>query len=184
MASHRHAGPRVSHQSWTPPSPKSLLHAEETALQQQHLFSLAVRGLPRSAVETTTSLLQDVLSMPCFLGLHASIVSVRRHNFLGAPTSSSVVEVRFADLAAKMGAKRQSYRLRDSAWQHCSVDHFLTPEQLRQRAARWARCSAWAAAHGFRCIWGDVNPTRLLLVHSRGSQTPPPPPPPRSPLAC
>ena len=161
--------PEFRHPTSSPPP----LRQQEHACQADVSASLAIRGLQRSPDETSASLLQAVVALAPFRGSAAAIVSVRRHHFL--QLQSGVVEVVFVTLASKMAVKRESWRLRGTC---ISLDHFLTAEQLRQRGMQWMQLGAdWARANGYRCVWSDVSPTKLLVLGHRAS--PPPPPPPR-----
>ena len=124
---------------------------------------LVIRRLPETDGETPQNL-EDLV-----LGLFGDspmkkekIVSIRRVG-QRSPDRPRLVLVMFVDAASKLEVKRMGWKL---AGKSISMDHALTPEQLKQRAAQWPLLRA-AKEAGSRWGWSDSEPWKLIVWAKR-----------------
>jgi hypothetical protein len=75
-----------------------------------------------------------------------------------------LVIVEFRDVESKMAVKQESWRLaKGGRLSEVSLDHALTLEQQKMRAAQWPQIQE-AKERGWRWGWSDVAPHRLVVL--------------------
>ena len=127
--------------------------------------------------ETLQELRATVEALPCF-GLFLLGDKIKHAWRLGhQPTDVEgpgfyeqprVVMVEMVDIESKMELLRKGYALNfTERTRHISLDHAITVEQRRLRAAQWPQIQE-AKAKGFRWFWSNVAPHKLIVATGVG----------------
>lgn len=170
------AGPR--------PEGNDNLWAHEQSRRVKLAKSMVFRRLEEKLGESPEELHRAVLKVLTFLGgaeIEGKVVSIRRvGDQVGRPVvpfagtewlkTARIVIVEFRDVESKMAVKQQSWCLAKSMHSGVSLDHAITVEQQRLRAAQWPLIQE-AKAKGQRWWWSDVVPHRLLVSGVRVSDS-------------
>jgi hypothetical protein len=152
----------------------------EHSRRLQLASSLVIRRLPEKLAETPEELQRAVNSLAPFakggVGSDGSrVTSIRRVGCQDRrPTvqlagqewlvSPRLVIVEFQDVESKMAVKHESWRLaREGLYSKVSLDHALTIEQQKLRAAQWPQIQE-AKEKGWRWSWSEVAPHRLIVA--------------------
>lgn len=168
------AGPR--------PECSDNLWTREQSLRVTLARSMVIRRLEEKLGETPEELHRAALKPLTFLGgaeMEGKVVSIRRvGDQMGRPVvpfagtewlkTPRVVIVEFRDVESKMVVKERSWCLAKSMHSGISLDHAITVEQQRLRAAQWPLIQE-AKAKGQRWWWSEVVPHRLLVSGGRAS---------------
>ena len=143
----------------------------ERRLRTKYAKCLVIRRLEEKVGESRADLMKKVLELSPFTLLKNRVVSVARQGWrsLLAATEGEfwvqprVVLVEFFDVGSKMRVKHMGWLLgRYESSSHLSLDHAITAEQRRLRAAQWPQLQE-AKAKGLRWSWSDVAPHKLIV---------------------
>lgn len=160
--------------------PPDNLRTNEHSRRGQLAPSMVIRRLPEKLGETSEELQRAVSNLAPFAkggaGVDGSrVTSIRRvgcHDrrplmqFAGQEwlVSPRLVIVEFQDVESKMAVKQESWRLaRGGFYSNVSLDHALTIEQQKLRAAQWPQIQE-AKEKGWRWSWSEVAPHRLIIA--------------------
>ena len=160
------------------------LWTREQHLRVQLARSMVIRRMDEKLGESPEELRRAVLKVLTFLGgaeIEGKVISIQRvGDQMGRPVvpfagtewlkTARVVIVEFHDVESKMVVKQQSRCLAKSMHSGVSLDHAITVEQQRLRAAQWPLIQE-AKAKGQRWWWSDVVPHRLLVSGGRASDS-------------
>ena len=157
--------------------PADNLGARERRLRENLARSLAIRRLAEVQRETHEQLKKAISNLLAILGFEVGdtkVISYRRvgslerrplRQFAGQKwlETPRMVIVGFQDVESKMAVKQESWRL--AKWgrlSDVSLDHALTLEQQKLRAAQWPLIQE-AKEKRWRWGWRDVAPHRLVV---------------------
>jgi hypothetical protein len=173
MSERRASGATAGSRSMPPEN----LGSHEWNRREKLAPSMIIRRLAEKVGETQEELQKVIYNLAPFAtaaGLVAGrVVSIRRvgHQegrnvmpFAGQEwvVAPRVVIVEFQDVESKMAVKRESWRLGRGFRSDISLDHALTLEQQKLRAAQWPMIQE-AKAKGWRWCWSEVVPHRLIV---------------------
>ena len=140
-----------------------LVASPQRTREGDNTAGLIIRRLPETDGETPQDLENAVLGVfgDCSLNKQI-IVSIRRVG-QRSPDRPRLVLVQFISKEVKLGVKKLGWKL---AGKSISLDHALTPEQLKQRAAQWPLLKA-AKEAGSRWGWSNNEPWKLIVWAKR-----------------
>lgn len=160
-----------------PSQPPDNLGARERRLRVKLARFLAIRRLAEMLGETFEQLGKAIYNLLAILGFEVGnswVISYRRvgslqrrplTQFAGQQwlETPRLVIVEFKDVDSKMAVKQESWRLaKGGRFSEVSLDHALTLEQQKMRAAQWPQIQE-AKEKGWRWGWSDVAPHRLVV---------------------
>lgn len=124
-------------------------------------LGMVIRRLPEGDDETTPQLETKVLNVFGDCCINKSRISSMQRIGRMCPDRPRPVLVVFKDMEMKLGIKRLGYKL---AGKSISLDHALSKDQMRQRAAQWPLIKA-AKENGMKWSWSDHQPEKLIVQH-------------------